>query len=253
MIKKFLQNSYLKSLGWAVIGAIVGILASIFFRTYKSYLLSNHIDFTSLIESNITWIQLVVFLILILLCTFSYGKAEMLIRKKAEVTDDLDEERDEAEEKRQASIDTLQNTSLTCSTLILILGFTLFGIGINGASSISNGSIIIFVVSALGSVFFEIAVVNQVKRNNPMKYGDPSSLDFAKKWLSSCDEGEQYQIYQAAYKTFIVMKVVLAICSVVVLIGKLEFGTGNFPIILLAVIWLSHTISFIYYSTKYCQ
>ena len=63
------------------------------------------------------------------------------------------------------------------------------------------------------------------------------STNFNKRWMDSCDEAERMIIYKASYSTFQVMKSMLPIMEAVALLGKLMFETGNFPIILICILW----------------
>ena len=72
---------------------------------------------------------------------------------------------------------------------------------------------------------------SEYRRHDPKKEGDPVSIDsFNKKWLASCDETEKLVIYQAAYKGFAGMQILLLIGIVLAGIGKFSFDTGNFPV-----------------------
>ena len=58
------------------------------------------------------------------------------------------------------------------------------------------------------------------------------------------DETEKLVIYQAAYKGFAGMQILLLIGIVLAGIGKFSFDTGNFPILLLGSVWIAGNVIF---------
>ena len=60
----------------------------------------------------------------------------------------------------------------------------------------------IFVLSIVLLTVSQQKLVDQTRRMNPEKQGSVYDVHFNKKWLASCDEAEQKQIGQAAYKAY---------------------------------------------------
>ncbi|MBS6194659.1 MAG: DUF3169 family protein [Clostridiales bacterium] len=116
----------------------------------------------------------------------------------------------------------------------------------------SNGkevmeSLLMSGVMIAGSGFMavmEIMFYHLMQKRDPQKKGDPASFRFNKKWLESCDETEKLVIYQAGYKAFSSMQVILLVGIILSLMGKMRFDTGNFPLILAGGMWVAGTLSF---------
>ena len=90
----------------------------------------------------------------------------------------------------------------------------------------------------------EIRIYHLMQKRDPVKKGDPSSLNFNKKWLEGCDETEKLVIYQAGYKAFGFMQIALLVGIVLAIWGEVQFHTGRFPLVLVGVIWIIGTAYF---------
>lgn len=102
-------------------------------------------------------------------------------------------------------------------------------------------------VMVLGCVMMsvlEIMYYNLLQKRDPKKKGDPSSFNFNRKWLESCDETEKLVIYQAGYKAFNCIQILLMVGIVAAIVGKTRFGTGDFSIILLGILWITGNLCF---------
>lgn len=103
---------------------------------------------------------------------------------------------------------------------------------------------LVYGIMILGCSFMavmEIMFYHMMQKRDPQKKGDPSSLNFDRTWLESCDESEKIVIYQAAYKAYHGTQVILVIGTILAIIGKETLGTGNFPLILVGAAWLVGT------------
>lgn len=129
------------------------------------------------------------------------------------------------------------------SGMILILGCVLFpGNMMPNSSKEAVGFLMLALVMILGCVVMavmEIMIYHLMQKRDPQKKGDPSSFSFNKKWLESCDETEKLVIYQAGYKAFSCMQIMIGIGIVLSIFGKTRFGTGNFPLVLLGGMWVA--------------
>lgn len=70
-----------------------------------------------------------------------------------------------------------------------------------------------------------------------MKKGEVCSWSFDREWLASCDEAERMLMYRSSYRTFQMMKNLMPVMEGAALFGKIFMGTGNFPIVLVSLIW----------------
>ncbi len=80
-----------------------------------------------------------------------------------------------------------------------------------------------------------------------MKKGEVCSWSFDREWLASCDEAERMLMYRSSYRTFQMMKNLMPVMEGAALFGKIFMGTGNFPIVLVSLIWAAQTGSYCYF------
>ena len=102
-----------------------------------------------------------------------------------------------------------------------------------------------FLASILAIILIQQRVVDLERQLNPEKQGSIYDLKFKKKWFNSCDEAEQKQIGQAAYKAY---NTVNAICpilwDVLILLGFL-FDISLLPVFIVILVWGMLNISYI--------
>lgn len=234
-----IDKSIIKLVIWMVVGGIAGFFGAIFLDKAGSLTLKlglpQGIDF---LVKNIIFFQVIIGCGLIMIAYANYRKANKLT--------ELEDESEENEELNDIT-DKKYSLAITLAASNYILSYALFSISIDERNMWMFGSILVFLFFIAVSFFLEIKIINQVKKRDPMKKGNPSENDFDQQWLDSCDEAEKLMIFQAAYKTFNLMKHVLLIAMIFMFISKLNFGTGNIPIILVATLWLIQTVSYSYF------
>ena len=130
-----------------------------------------------------------------------------------------------------------QNAAITANELNMVIQFLLFGLAVDGKNPMMLANVVCFLVCSTVVVIMEALLVKQMKRIQPLKKGDVGDARFTQKWLDSCDEAERMVIYKASYSSFAAMKTLLPMLEAVALFGKLMFGTGNFPIVLICIAW----------------
>ncbi len=234
-----IKNSYLKIILWILVGLVIGFIGGILGFMGIGKIRGAFSGIPELIIENIFWIQLVIAISLGGVSGYNLLKSAKLMKDFAEDDDVL-----------EAKIDSKQNYALTFSTLNYIVSFMLFGVSVDPVNPLRFWSIGLFVLVILASTFMDVAVVNMVKRRDPMKKGDPGDMGFEKDWLESCDEAEKLMVYKAAYKAFNTTKYVLLSGLLLTFLSKLAFNTGNFPIIVVGIIWIIQTLSFTTYSME---
>ncbi|MPW25543.1 DUF3169 family protein [Alkalibaculum sp. M08DMB] len=235
-----IKNSYVKIIMWMVLGGIVGAIGGLAGRTigigkFKEVF----INIFELIANNIIQIQIAVGTLSALVILVNYISAKKLMVKD---DNDVDELSDKIELK--------QTIALTFCSINYILSFILFGIAIDGRNQFIIASVIVFVTVMVFSSFMEISIVNQIKKGDPMKKGDPAELDFQNQWIDSCDEAEKLITYQAAYKTFNIMKYLLLATMIIGMIAKAALNAGNTIIVMGGVLWLVMVLAYSYYGCK---
>lgn len=239
-----IKNSYIKLLLIMLMGALVGAAASIILVFYDRSSSTQYIFQTlySNILSNTVWIQIILSAICSCMSVKYYLDAKKLYMS-------LDEE----DETKIKVVKDKESNSLILSNLNIVLNLILFGVGIGHYPRYGFAFItcaVLIAVSVQTSIT-QCKVVQLIKRDNPMKKGDPMDFSFEKEWLNTCDEAEKLQIYKSAYKTYILQKYVLMVCIIIALLAKMFFQTGNFPIVLTGVLLGINIIAYCVYSKKY--
>nr|WP_242963719.1 DUF3169 family protein [Lachnoclostridium sp. An131] len=102
----------------------------------------------------------------------------------------------------------------------------------------------VFIICMVYDSFWQIRYVKLIQLGHPEKTADPSSRNFQKKWLESCDEAEREVIYRSAYKAYAMMGKLVPVLLVVTMLANLFFNTGMLAVVMVAVIWLAVTMTY---------
>ena len=102
-----------------------------------------------------------------------------------------------------------------------------------------------FLVSIAAIIVIQQRVVDMTRRLNPEKQGSIYDLKFKKKWMASCDEAEQKQVGQAAFKAYNALNAACPIVWAVLLMLGFVFDTGLLPAFVVVLIWGILNISYI--------
>lgn len=126
---------------------------------------------------------------------------------------------------------------------------------VNGNLSIIKGlcffiGLIPFMTS---SILIQKKVVNLQKEINPLLKGSIYDMNFAKKWLDSCDESIKLGIYKSSYKAYRSVSITCLILCVFCVVGYDLWHFGIMPMVIVIIIWLVQTISYCIESIKYSK
>lgn len=144
---------------------------------------------------------------------------------------------DQAEEKL--------NWALLLTTAQLVLDMFFFAAAQSGYNMAALWSVLFFIVSAFALVFAQQKIVDLTRNMNPEKKGSVYDVNFKKKWFESCDEAEQKQIGQAAYKSFNVVNTACPILWGVLLVLSYAFSFELLmPTFVVCLIWLLLNVSY---------
>lgn len=145
---------------------------------------------------------------------------------------------DQAEEKLSWAL------LLTSAQLILNMFFFAV-VWTYGGKAVSLAGILCFLVSMFLLIFAQQKLVDLNRRMNPEKKGSVYDVNFRKKWLESCDEAEQRQIGQAAYKAFITASSACPILWMVLTVLNIAFRFDLvLPVFLVCLLWLLLSVSY---------
>ena len=133
---------------------------------------------------------------------------------------------------------------LTASQFVLDMFF--FTAAESGASPLGGiMGVLFFLVSVFTLVFAQQKIVDLTRRMNPEKQGSVYDTKFKKKWFESCDEAEQKQIGQAAYKAFNVVSTACPILWLALLVLSYAFDFELLmPTFIVCFIWLLMQVSY---------
>ena len=102
-----------------------------------------------------------------------------------------------------------------------------------------------FIVSIFLLVFAQQKIVDLTRKMNPEKQGSIYDTKFRKKWFESCDEAEQKQIGQAAYKAYNVVSTACPILWAALLMLSYAFHFELLmPTFVVCFIWLLLQVSY---------
>ncbi len=184
----------------------------------------------------------------LVMCVVCYKKGETISKQFQSCTDD----------EGQAQLDGHYNfwsmTGTVATTMIIYfsLGILAFGFRLENdrdAMRLLVSSALLIVITVV-CVFYQIAVVKQIRKKDPMKRGDAADLAFCKEWLKSCDEAERYIIYEAGYKTYSETKIILLAAAVIAMTGELILGGGLAAAVLLLLCNMLSTVLYAVHSVR---
>ena len=132
---------------------------------------------------------------------------------------------------------------LTASQFVLDMFF--FAVAQSAHNMTALWSVLLFIVSAFALVYAQQKIVDLTRQMNPEKKGSVYDMNFRKKWLESCDEAEQKQIGQAAYKAYTVVSTACPILWAALLLLSYAFNFKLLmPTFIVCFIWLLLQVSY---------
>ena len=137
------------------------------------------------------------------------------------------------------------NWALLLTTAQLVLDMFFFAVAQSAHNMTALWSVLLFLVSIFLLVFAQQKIVDLTRKMNPEKKGSVYDTKFKKKWFESCDEAEQKQIGQAAYKAFNVVSTACPILWGGLLLLSYAFDIDLLmPVFTVCLIWLLMQVSY---------
>lgn len=185
----------------------------------------------------------------VLAVTVIYGELNLrrqreICRKLAESEDEECDRWDYEHEKIGARGMIVNILSQVICVLVLSLGYSIKYIEGGGGPDILTVCAV-FLICFVYDGFWQVRFVKVVQKINPEKQADITARDFQKQWLENCDEAEREMIYQSAYKSYVQTNKWIPLLLVVTMLGHLFFNTGIMAIVVVAVIWLVVSVSYL--------
>ena len=142
-------------------------------------------------------------------------------------------------------VDEKLNWALLLAAAQLVLDMFFFAVAQSAHNMTALWSVLFFLVSIFLLVFAQQKIVDLTRKMNPEKKGSVYDTKFKKKWFESCDEAEQKQIGQAAYKAFNVVSTACPIMWAALLLLSYAFDIDLLmPVFTVCLIWLLLQVSY---------
>lgn len=168
-------------------------------------------------------------------------------RKTFEQWDGEDEEVMEGIERNLSIVLFIHAAVMVIFYAFIALGFSYFS-RIHEIEDIPWAAVILFIIGFIETTVYiliaEQKVVNMEKEMNPEKQGSIFDGKFQKKWIDSCDEAEQIQIYKASYASYKATSMACIGMWVFSLIGMTLWGFGVWPNLMVCAVWLVQISSY---------
>lgn len=189
--------------------------------------------------------QLLVCAATTLLCVHYYRKG---IAFRSQWSGEVDEIYDAMEENL--------SIALAISQLSFILLMTLFGITFSTVwlqlelpdatfAIWLSLDILSLIYCLIFTISFQKKIINFEKVLNPEKQGSVYDMKFQKKWMDSCDELEQLQIYKSGFHAYQVTNSACIILWMFTFFTSTVFHTGFYPVLLIGLLWFVSTFSYL--------
>ena len=240
--KKAKKKFYLIMLCSLVIGAFFGA-GSAFCKDILEGLSYKNLEKT--IATILPAIQCLSCIFATILFVHFYRKG---LKEKAQWNGDIDENYDKMEQSL--------GIAMSISNLAFVLLLTLYGITfslLDATEQFSNHEFALWfglnIISLVYAIFFVMIsqkkVINLEKMINTEKQGSIYETGFQKKWMNSCDEMEQLQIYKAGFHAFKRTSTTCMILWLFTFFTSTAFHTGFFPVLLVGIIWFVSMLSYL--------
>ena len=227
---------------WMLLGALIGAGSMLtLLKLDTDQMALNIQEFMNGVIQNILMIQIISALFFVGIAIYYVFKSNRLLHRLSPMDDD---------ETVELSLDNALNKGLFINNIYVILSFLFFGFAVDMTNKWIIASIVVFLVVFVVSMLIEIKSIQIIQSKDPMKKGDPASIKFDKQWIDSCDEAERLLIFKAAYKNMIFSKYMIMFVFIVTLFSKMIFDTGNYPIVIVSMIWLFQNIHYMVVSIK---
>ena len=239
------RKSFVKLLLLVALGAVIGIIGNVVIRCSETGIKAVFSEIGMAIRHTGVIVEGILILVVMSILIGIYRYLRKLWKREALAADEI---ADVCGEKFEYWVEIGIMISNIGAGFFLIFGCLAFPGKMVGVS-VEDGIryLVLSFVMILGCILMavmEILFYHLMQKRDPKKKGDPSSFNFDKRWLASCDETEKLVIYQAGYKAFNSMQVIMIIGIIFSIFGKVQFGTGDFPLILLGCMWMVGMLNF---------
>lgn len=265
-VKKFIIFMIILAISFAgglAIGAIIAMLKKDNgFDNLMQHLTDKCVVATPIVYFSLSTVLLIIIFILYGICNKQFKRILNLKSTQTDADMDLDDDEDETSELDRLcdNLDNKLNYPLILSNIMLILSMFLFSAIFCVIDYAGKKDTYSMLTISLSFVFFiGIYVVNIVigrgciemtKKLNPEKEGYVFDTKFRDVWFNSCDEAQQLMIYKAGYVAFKRVSTACTILWIVSFVGMMIFKTGIYPVLVVCVIWMINSVSYMVEAAK---
>ena len=239
------RESFIKLLLLAVIGAMIGVSGNILLRFSGEGIKGIYAEMGAALRHTGWKIESLLILVVMAVLIGIYRHLRSLWAQEEASEDETADLCGEQFERWAQTGIVIANTAVGFFIVFGCLAFP------GNVEDISQGDGVKYLLLAAVMVFgciamavMEILFYHLMQKRDPSKKGDPVSFNFDKRWLEGCDETEKLVLYQAGYRAFNSMQIVMLIGIILAVFGKMQFGTGDFPLILLGFMWVIGMLNF---------
>lgn len=243
------SNSYMKTGMYLLIGALAGgVLGAGAYMILSSW--GQGLEGTA--GQLYGALQASILPVLTVLLVLSVLAGEITCRKLKRIAVQLPDAEDEESDRLEYEEEKWGALSLNLNIISQVLCIIILSAGYSSnyldSSEAARRSFlyacVVFVICMAYDSFWQIRYVRLVQLGHPEKTVDPSSRNFQKKWLESCDEAEREVIYRSSYKAYAMMGKLIPVLLVITMLANLFFNTGMLAVVMVAVIWLAVTLTY---------
>ena len=231
--RKALPKFILILLGAAVLGGVLGFLSGWMGRSSAAEALAENVNY--LLSMVLPWLIPAVSVVLLAAAVWQYRKAKGVFAG-------WDGESEEIMELAEAC---LSRVLLLVAVAMVLNFFMLSAAQYSGLPGGPPACTVVFVLTVAVIVVIQQKTVDLTRRMNPEKKGSIYDIRFQKKWMDSCDEAEQRQIGQAAYRAYRVTGTACTVLWVVLLVMNFTFDIGVLPAFVVLLLWGIQQVSYI--------
>ena len=239
------RESFIKLLLLAVIGAMIGVSGNILLRFSGEGIKGIYAEMGAALRHTGWKIESLLILVVMAVLIGIYRHLRSLWAQEEASEDETADLCGEQFERWAQTGIVIANTAVGFFIVFGCLAFP------GNVEDISQGDGVKYLLLAAVMVFgciamavMEILFYHLMQKRDPSKKGDPVSFNFDKRWLEGCDETEKLVLYQAGYRAFNSMQIVMLTGIILAVFGKMQFGTGDFPLILLGFMWVIGMLNF---------
>lgn len=237
--KKFAVRMILSLLA----GAVFGFVTALCINTFKEHTTGT----VKMILQKLPFIQLYVFPWLMLAFTVVCIIINEHFMKKGQIQ--IDTWDGEDDEYINIADLYLNRVSMISSIQVVVIHVLFAVITYNLMENLQNGedsavtliAVVIYLIGLISSIFQQSRLISLIKKYAPEKRGSVYDKKFHDVWLASCDEAEQYMIFEVAYKTFRFMNSVFSICLTIAIVAGMFFPIGILCAVMIGLLWLIMT------------